>query len=390
MALPQQVSVCLSYLTVLLWGTVEKSYFCFGPIWGGFLDPFLGAAFLLGLIEAWRARSQAAMIWGGAALVLHLIPGIISNDLEMFRISLSIPFVVWVAASGIQKLVLQSSTSRFLPLFILIPICFSIVLNLYHLLGPYHQWATPGLENSFSKSPERYRAFPILQREAEQQGPGLILTEFVPNVFDQSLLIASYPFNAARNPRFDPHQAHWVGILSTSSQRAYLSKRFPLSRWYNISTDIRRYDEAWSLGILPLKSSSAALFDSWVNLNRLLQSLYPLIPYDTDHPDYDPILNSLLGIYGTFKQDPFLEACLREKIAQYEFSSGRLEEFLRSIKPLLTSGFTSGLLYRREGVALLTLGFPEQASQAFKTAARLNPLNRLPMDILQKLENPKK
>jgi hypothetical protein len=385
-----QVGVSLSYLTVFLWGPMDKSYFCFGPLWGGFLNPLLGSAFLLGLAECVRFRKEPAVMGACCALILNLLPGLLSTNQEMFRICLAMPFVLLLAALGLQKLCSNIFNRGTLILALVLLTGGSLILDLYHFMGPYHQWATPGPDNAFSKSPERFRAFPVLKREADRVGPGLVLTEFVPNVFDQSLLITAYPFNAARNPALDPHQARWAGILATCSQQAYLAKRFPSARWYKLSTDIQRYDDALFLGIISLSPSSIGSFSPWVKLNLLLQSFYPLIPYGETNPDYAPILSKLLENYAEFKRDPFLEACLREKIADFEFSSGHMDRFLKIVGPLLSSDFSFSLLYRRQGVAFLTLGFPQKAREAFEIGTRLNPLNAPPLEILRELKQIRK
>ncbi len=47
-----------SYLTVLLWGSLDRS-FAYGPFWGGFLNPLQGALFLLGCVECVNRRKAA-------------------------------------------------------------------------------------------------------------------------------------------------------------------------------------------------------------------------------------------------------------------------------------------------------------------------------------------
>ena len=383
----ERAKVTLSYLTVLFWGPIGDAYFCFGPHWGGFLNPILTSGFFLGLVDLVRTKDlgRTGAILSG--LFLTLLPGLVSNDLEMFRICLAIPFVLVLVTQGFFSLFRGYSGPLPREASLLLLCFFSVGLDLYHLQGPFHQWAIPGIVNDFSKSPERYRAFPILDREAKRSGPGLVLTDFVPNVFDQSLLVATFPFNAARNPGLDPQKTRWLGLLLNGPQKRFLGKRFPGFRWYDLSTDIRRFDNGFFLGILPLEPGHAISFAQWVRLNADLQKTYPLIPYDQKHPDYFPVLSALLHLYGTYKSDRFLEAVLREKIADDEFSAGYLQRYLRTVQPLLSNHLANSLMFRRIGVAYWSMGRAKEAESAFATSKSMNPQNALPPELQRMIKN---
>src|SRR6185369_17311119 len=62
-----------------------------------------------------------------------------------------------------------------------------IHLNVYYK----NYWGTPGLAWQGAKSPERYRAFLILDQTRKEKGLGILLTEFAADTLDQTLTVAS-------------------------------------------------------------------------------------------------------------------------------------------------------------------------------------------------------
>lgn len=381
----ERLKVPIDYVTSLLWGPWNGRYFCFGPLWGGFLNPILGALSLLGLAEWRHPGLRKPLGWVLAGSFLCLLPGLVSGNLEMFRIGLALPFAFFWAALGATRL---ARTSRRWPLLALCLALGSFFLDLYHLAGPYRQWAVPRADNAFFKSPERYRSFPILEEQARERGPGLILTQFVPNVSDQSLLVAAFPFNAAVNHHLDPSRSQWMAVLVAEYQKKYLEREFPGFRWHPLSDGLGRYDQSLYLGILPLTEGASRTFEPWRRLDSQLLGLYPRIPYGLAAPDYAPLESGLLPLHREYLKDPFLEACLREKIAYLEFSSGHFQEFLRLAQPILKSGWACGLMYRRAGAAAWTLGSKDKAAGYFKEAGRLNPLDKPPKGLLDGLGKP--
>ncbi len=309
-----QLSVSFSYVTALLWGTVDKSYFNFGPLWGGFFNPILGAAFLLGIVEIFGNRRKFFFFGTVGLLALGLLPGVLSANVEVMRILPLLPLAVVVAAVGWRRWLLAFPKRRRIMALVL-SASFSAGLDLCHLGFPYHQWAVPGAHSNDSKSPERYRAFQILDLVQAREGPGLILTEFVPNIFDQSLLISTYPFNAARNPALDPQKAHWAAVLADDSFRSYFARRFPRSQNYPLFDGLPALEGNLVLFLLPLDSQAAPVLQKWLEAHRQIQGLFGLMPYHIANPDYGPAVESLKSCRGSFQGDTFLESCYWEKLA---------------------------------------------------------------------------
>lgn len=309
-----QFQVSLSYLTVFLWGTLDKSYFNFGPLWGGYFNPLLGAAFLLGLVELFRYKGRAAFYWAIGSFLACLLPGLLSNTLEMMRVLTVLPFCVALVVLGLLKFLASFSKTQRLAVFVLV-LAGSLSLDVYHLWGPYHEWSVPSAHSLDSKSPEHYQAFQILDKVQKKEGPGLILTEFVPNIFDQSLLVSTYPFNAARNPKLDSTKVHWAAVLSDASFEPYLIRRFPRSEIYPLSEGLpSNENDGLILFFLSLDNQTRPVVQNWLEAHRQIQDLFGLMPYHIPHPSYDKAIELLESCRGAFGADTFLQSCYLEKL----------------------------------------------------------------------------
>ncbi len=309
----EQWSVSLSYLTVFLWGVLRSTYFHFGPIWGGFFNPILGSFMLLGAIEAVRRTHRGVLAAWAAVVFLFLVPGVFSRTLEMFRVLPLLPLGLGLAAWGAYHFLMALKPGMRGGVLAL-TLVLSTGTDLYHSWGPFHTWSIPGPQSLDSKAPERYRAFQVLDQVQKKEGPGIILTEFIPNTFDQSLLVACYPFNAARNPSLDPAKAKWLGMLIESSLRPYFFHHFPKAQFYELFPGLPAEEGLLDLVLLPLDGSSLADASRWRTAHQSIQDLFGTMPYHLSHPSFGTGVQMLLTHAELFRDDPFLRACYFEKL----------------------------------------------------------------------------
>jgi hypothetical protein len=165
-----------------------------------------------------------------------------------------------------------------------------------------------------SKSPERYKAFRILDPLQGQEGPGLVFTEFVPNVFDQSLLTATYPFNALRNRDLDPGKTRWAGVLADVSFRDYFARRFPRSQCYPLYPDLPALEGQLDLFWVPINGPDRAVFGEWAKIHGRIADLFTLLPYHLARPDYGPARDLLEKTLPECGSDAFLELSILDKM----------------------------------------------------------------------------
>ena len=379
-----QIITSLSYLTAILWGTVDKSYFNFGPLWGGYFNPFLGSAFLIGWIELFRSGKKV-LFWGAVCVFTgYILPGFLSNTTEMMRILHVMPFCLLLAALGIQRLVTIFPKQRQVFILILI-MTLSLSLDVYHLWGPYHRWAVPDKDSAGSKSPEHFRAFQIIEKWHEEKGNGLVFSDFYFDVFDQSLYVTTYGFNAVANPGLSSSLAQWAAILIGPPEKSLLEKRFPSATFYNLSKGLDSSKFPVFLAMVPISSENKNVFLSWVPIHQEVQNLYPEIPFHVFPPSYDKVLWDLWAIYPGISKDPFLRECFLEKISEYLWGNGNmlcalpllnipLEDIPRSEQ----FDFKFAKVFHRLGLAFMQLGKYDTARVCFLRAAHCD--SRYPLD----------
>jgi len=370
----------LSYLTAFFWGPIDNSYFAFAPLWGGFFNPILDTLFFVGLKESFRFRNRSQG-WAGAALVLAvLLPVPLFKTLECFRTDLVLPLFLVVIAIGLFKLGSMLSPERKL-LYGLLLLALSLGLDLFHLFGVFGTWSaqmTPGLR---VKSPERYKAYQLLDQVQKAQGPGLVFSDLVSDAYDQSLLVATYPFNAARNPKLDPRQARWAAVVTEVHYEAPLAARFPQARFALLNEPTKDENTVLALAVIPITSvEEDQVFQTWIGPHRSLQDLYGLMPYVVANPDFHPVLGRLWALYPQIEKDPLLKAWVLERT---------LDTLLVSKDPADALGFLSrpaqetrsyafldakfAMMYHRMGVALMKMGKLDQARECFQRASLFDP-----------------
>lgn len=207
-----QFLTSFSYLSGLGWGPAVGSFY--SPNWGGFLNPILGACFFLGLSWASKNRKSKFVQWGIFSFLLFLLPGLLTGNVEYFRIIQILPFLMLVVAIGWASLFGPMTAGKMRTGIFAAMLSLSLCLDLYHLFIVCPKaWAPQGGQSYPEQGIRFYQygsAFKLLESTASQKGPGFILTNLVFPP-DPSLVIASYPFNASLNPRLSENPA--IGAL---------------------------------------------------------------------------------------------------------------------------------------------------------------------------------
>ncbi len=378
-SIPEQLQCSLSYLTVFLWGTLNKSYFNFGPLWGGYLNPLLGSTLLIGLVELFQ-MNRKNFCWFLGALTICVLPGIFSNTLEMIRVISVLPLSIFLIVLGLRKLFLSAHTSQKMLILVLL-LFFSLSLDVYHLWGPCHQWAVPNKDSGGSKSPEHYQAFQILEKLHQIKGPGLVLSDFYYDVFDQSLFVTTYEYNAAANPRLDLTQAQWAAIPMAPWDVEIFKKRFPSAAMYDISNGLYRGNhDGMQMAVVPLKGEEGRILRGWVGIHNQIQELFSDYPFHVQNPSYRKVLESLWRIYDQTPQEPFLKNCLMEKIIYSAYQSSDLNgaEPLAQLpeSQLWHPRFFNrcyAVVFNKLGLLHMRLGQYAEARKLFLRAAKFDP-----------------
>jgi tetratricopeptide (TPR) repeat protein len=223
------------------------------------------------------------------------------------------------------------------------------------------------------KTLEFEEAYSFLKPTAEAQGPGLIYLNFHPDPYDQTLFVATYPFNASENPRLKPSEAKWAAILTNIHEEPYLKKIFPDGKWTWLSDGLRRTDGGLMLEIVPISQANKNLLMKWANANQSLKELTRLVMEFGVNPDQNQMLGVLDKAYPLFQNDRLLESRYWRIRALHLFAAGRNAEGIENEKKAIELGYPMADLYNEEGCFLFKETRRDEAKKAFKKAIGLKP-----------------
>lgn len=374
--LSSQFLVSASYLTGSFWGAASNAYY--GPCWGGLFDAVSVSLFLLGVIQTLRGKKDPVTRWALAALALSLLPGLLSNNLQFFRIFFIYPFFLLFTALGMRELL--RDRPRVWVAALLLAVIAS--LNFYHLLGPYQaRWKDPGPGWGFYKSPENCRARFVLQRAAELQGPGLIFANFQPDMSDPSLRLAVFPFNTAENPALSSIQPRWFAVLANTNYQPFLAKRFPGGEWFLLSEDLDRIDGGLALGVFPSSSAGPGLLEKWKRADAAFQDTAYLFLNRATGTSYEGVIANLATDRPLVEGDPFLSSCFWEKLYYLRLQNGKFggggpkdrRAAAEALQLALQTGYPAAHLYNEWGTHLYLMERLPEARKAFEKALQSNP-----------------
>lgn len=371
---PQLAMACQDLWAFFFRTLVPSNLFAYKPFWGGYWNPLLSAAFFIGTFEFFRKRAHPFVLLWVFAFLLFFLPGFLTGGIEMCRVLLILPVLLLGVATGISIL-LMGLRPIWRPWGLSVFILFSMGLDSYHLFGVYHRIWTQPQGNWFAcKSLERLRAYEILKDFQSQAGPGFILSDMVPDIYDQSFSLATHSFNATVNPAIDPSQARWVALLINVNYRTYLIRQFPEGKWFDLAPDVERPDGGLMLGIIPLTSSHFKILKQYFLADRACFSLVPQVFDCRDYKSRTPVIQSLESLYPLFSADPFLRSCFYEKIAENEYADRNYDAQVKALKQAIQLGIPTPHLYNNLGALYFRRSRFTEARQAFQKALQF-PFN---------------
>ena len=351
----------------MFWGSRLPPYlFAYRPFGGGFLNPLLGAFCFWGTVIL--ARAGFSYWKQGIFFFILILPGFLTGGLDGHRVVQTMPFLIFTSSLGLASLASTLSQNKRI-YFVAAMMLFSSLLDARQLFGVYHSLWTAPKDNWFaSKSVERLRAFGILERLNKEQGPGAILSDLVPDIFDQSLSVATYPFNAAQNQKLSKVPCRWAAILINVHYQPYLSGQFPEASWFWLASDCVPPHGGLMLGVLPLPVSRPEVLNKYIEAEQASHSLTGQVYDNHDWKSSKPILQSLAGLYPLFKGEPFLESCFWEKIAEYDYHDREYSAQVQALQKALARGIPAAHLYNSLGALYMRRGYWEMARKNFQQA----------------------
>ena len=219
-------------------------------------------------------------------------------------------------------------------------------------------------------------------RRLSGKGPGIIFSDFVPGLCDETLSAVDGDFNTTENPTLTLADAHWVAVLVNINYRPFLDKRFGQAEAYALSKDMNTPDGGWMLWIIPLTEKNKPIFQNWVEASQSLKTFIDLNMGHIYETSYLKSLDALLKVYPRFQGDPFLESCFWEKMADLFLRNQsepavltqHADKVIQCLQKAIALGYPSAHLYFRLGTLYIINNEPEKAKKAFLKATRA-PIN---------------
>ncbi len=375
----QQWLVRSDYITSIFWGSNSVS--AYGPNWGGMLNPILDGLFMIGIVELWIHRKKALSLWILGGLLLCLAPAFLSADyVEMFRIVQAMPLILLIVAIGFQRMLLATPVKNRLMVVMLV-MMISTGLDLYQLIKP--SLAEGSVNKSIWKESlpdESFRAYQILKSASEQQGPGLIFTDFLLLSHGHTLSVTTYHFNAALNPDLDASKATWASVITNVNYGPFLIRQFPLMRWIPVGEDLSD-DGGLAVGIVPITEENKERLQIWLVAHQYFHELNIQAEGILNNKKlYEKALEDLSDNPVILQKDRFLESIYGEWRAQYHYDPMSISRNIDLIQQVIAKGYPSAHLYYKLGSFYWASRQKEKAEKAFKEA------NQCPFNATQSMQ----
>jgi 4-amino-4-deoxy-L-arabinose transferase-like glycosyltransferase len=360
------LSSTANYFQMFFW----KGGYCFnGPVWGGVFNPFEGALIFLGVVSLILDFKKTYSQWILLTGFLFILPGILSNTVEICHVVQLFPLFSLIAVLGIQKITAGlPSALRWKGTVVLLLVI--LILNLYHWLGPFQSWNSLPPEQKDWVPIEYYQAYKIIKEKSLQSGPVDVFSEFTLDFYNKTLNIACFPLDALQNPRLASSTPVWSALLANKYYIPFLKKRFPRSEWFLLKKDDIRYHSDLALGLIPNDSMKPDERDAWRKADRVLRDLNLQLKAKTSPVPWTEIKNLFLESSKAFENDPFLSSVFSEKIALLDANRIDYGDTAQDFQRALRFGYPAANLYYDLEMSLEMNGRVNEAKRVLKEAVQ--------------------
>jgi hypothetical protein len=360
----------------------------------GYWDPCFGALVLTGLLESWRYRSSKWVQWVWAASFLFLLPGALTNHVEIGRITALLPVSVLMALWGLEGMGrIFPSQSRGKTVLISGLVLLSTGFYLVRLWGPEEKadQTAYGLNKAHWISMDYAKAYHVLKKESETEPCFLVFENLNNATRDQTLNILSFPFDATRNPRWKGRPAREAALLVNCNYEPFLRKMFPDSKWTWLSPGLPADYGGLLLGFIPVNPATEKQLDRFGKAEEVLREndVLRMKLFLSPQQAAPILLRDLDAHFSVFQADPFLESVFWERKAFYQEYGLNLPEAIRALEKAQATGLDAAQIYNKWGVLAAVRGRKQEAQKCFERALRC-PVNRTTaQDNLQRLSGMK-
>ncbi|HTA76192.1 MAG TPA: hypothetical protein VK791_03425, partial [bacterium] len=189
------------------------------------------------------------------------------------------------------------------------------------------------------------------------------------------LLVMTYPFNAAENPRLDSKGVRWAAVAANEHYYSFLSKRFPEGRWYGVHDKRDRGSET-VLGIIPISPRNQKTLFGWVEALHYFRRVSLALDSISENKTYEKADRVLSEPPACVTADRFLESCYWERRAQFYYDyrfETHYDDQVDALRQAVVRGYPAAHLYYDLGCLLARRRHSKEALSDFKTALRIEP-----------------
>lgn len=380
-------SAGLDYLEALFWNGLGITRV--DPSKLGWLNPCLGALFLIGFLELWRFRLSRISQWLLFAFLLFLLPGILTNNFDMARIIAVLPLICVFASMGMLAIISETPLPKTKKnIFFILLAVLSLGLDVYHYAGPgqFQDWDYFVSNKRHLMAVDFSRAYPILEAAHKNGVSLLILSNLNNNNLDQTLNVVSSPFGETYGPFFLNQSAQKAAILVNCNYESFLKREFPDSDWIWLSPDFSNDYGGLVLGFVPINSHTRKTLERWKKADQVFNQNNEIYMEFISQQSVDSILKDLYAHYPVFRGDRFLESVFWEKVAFYEEFQMKIPEAVAALKNGTKDGYDAAQFYNKLGVLFTLFANKEEAKSYFEKALKCQVNRTTAAENLKRLE----
>jgi hypothetical protein len=390
-----QIGTVANYLSAPFWGTWDMDT-GYAPVDGGFLNPIVGACCFLGMLEWMSEKPGPVTISTILILGILSLPALLSMNLDTFRLVQLAPFLLLLAAFGLQSLARATAPGH--RKWILGLILISTALDWGRLNYPNQDPAIhPEAFALTGKSFENQKAYTLLKILESSSGPGLVFTDFVPDNRDESLAFSVIPFNALVNPDLSSTSVFWAAFLTNPGMISLLRKEFPEAIITPLpASPPQKVSPNQALAVIPMTARTRPPLLKWLQIYPFFQKCDEQIRFLPNGESRRSAWLTLLQAESVCPRDSFLHCVLWIKILsiygwEEKFSRQTLTadsvNLANTAAHAITVGNLTANLYNQIGAELAAQGQKTTALKAFQESLKVDPRYSLAVQNLRWLKS---
>ena len=345
-----------------------KTCYPYAPDWGGMFDPVTSSLILIGVLYSFKKLGKKLLCLLGFGLFICLLPGVLTNYVELHRITPSLPFWMLLAALGTESLFSKEYPHRIWPWFAILGIL-SLGINVFNFVGPYcdlkraipeRQWRVVEYED----------AYRLLKHQSEETGPLYVFLEFYSDYSDKTINLAVYPFNCIENPALKNVAPRFAAIMADVNYTPFFVKNFPDLKMKILKTDnyTNNAQSPYGMFIVPVSQISPSILKNWIAADRIYRTTDRILLNKTSVDTWSQLYESTSQIQNLCNNDPFLTAVYWEKYGYLKFYDGDYQAASTAYKTAVKKGIPAAQLYYGLGVCLKKMNKDQEANKAFQKA----------------------